>query len=133
MAALERNAGRTRVGEGRRFRDPVAATARIFSGALVALNAAGFAIPAIPTAARVRGVALHEADNRLGAAGDTQVDIDRGPFLFANDDTSPVTRAHIGTTVYVVDDNTVGSSAASTIPAGKCLDVSPAGVTVEIL
>jgi len=129
MAALDKNAGRTRVGEGRRFRDPVAATARIFSGALIALNATGFAIPAIPTATRMRGVALAEADNTLGANGDSFVDIDRGPFLIANDGT--INRTHIGGNVYVVDDNTVG--AAGTLVAGKCLDVAPDGVTVEIL
>lgn len=129
MAALEKNSGRTRVGEGRRFRDPVEGATRIFSGALVALNAAGFAIPAIPAAARMRGVALHEADNRLGADGDGFVDVERGPFLVAND--GSIDRTHVGGDVYVVDDNTVG--AAGTLVAGKCLDVTPQGVTVEIL
>ncbi len=129
MAALEKNAGRTRVGEGRRFRDPVKGEGRIFAGALVALDATGFAIPAIPTAARMRGVALHEADNRLGADGDSFVDVDRGPFLVANN--GSIDRTHIGADVYVVDDNTVG--AAGTLVAGKCLDVTPVGVTVEIL
>lgn len=133
MTALAKNAGRIKVGLGNRFLDPVAANARIFSGSMVALNAAGFAIAAIKTATRVRGVALAEADNTGGAAGDVGVDIERGPFLFANDTVAPVTRAHIGTNVYVVDDNTVGSSATDTIVAGKCLDVTPAGVTVEIL
>ncbi|WP_313350537.1 hypothetical protein [Paracoccus sp. (in: a-proteobacteria)] len=129
MAALEKNAGRTRVGEGRRFANPVAAATRIFSGALVALDAAGNAIPAIPAAPVMRGVALHEADNTLGAAGETSVETDRGPFLVAND--GSVDRSHIGGDVFVVDDNTVG--AAGTLVAGKCLDVTPEGVTVEIL
>lgn len=133
MAALTKNSGRTRVGDGRRFRDPVVADTRIFAGSMVALNATGFALKAVTTATRVRGVALAEADNTDGAAGDVFVEIERGPFLFRNDTTNPVTRAHIGTSVYVVDDNTVGSSATSTIVAGKCLDVSPEGVTVEIL
>lgn len=133
MAALTKNAGRTRVGLGQRFRDPVAAATRIYSGSLVALNAAGNAIRAVPTATRVRGVALEEADNTNGAIGDKQVDIERGPFLFANDTTNPVTRVHIGANVYVVDDNTVGSASAGTIVAGKCLDVTPRGVVVEIL
>lgn len=133
MVALAKNTPRTRVGEGKRFRDPVAAATRIFSGSLVALNATGFAIKAIPTATRIRGVALAEADNSEGAAGDGFVDIERGPFLFRNDTTNAVTRVHIGATVYVVDDNTVGSSATGTIAAGKCLDVTPEGVVVEVL
>lgn len=129
MAALQRNSGRTRVGDGRRFGNPVAAATRIFDGAMVALNAAGDAIPAIPTAARMRGVALHEADNADGTAGAISVETDRGPFLVANDGT--VDRTHIGGDVFVVDDNTVG--AAGTLVAGKCLDVKAAGITVEIL
>lgn len=134
MTALTKNTPRTRVGEGQRFRDPVAAATRIFAGSMVALNAAGNAIRAIPTAVRVRGVALEEADNTSGAIGDQTVDIERGrAFLFSNDATNAVTRAHIGASVYVVDDNTVGSLATGTIVAGKCLDVTPEGVVVEIL
>lgn len=129
MAALEKNAGRTRVGEGRRFANPVAAATRIFSGALVALDATGNAIPAIPAAPVMRGVALHEADNTLGAAGTASVETDRGPFLVTND--GSVDRSHIGGDVFVVDDNTVG--AVGTLVAGKCLDVTPEGVVVEIL
>ncbi len=129
MAALEKNAPRTRVGEGRRFVSPLAAGVRIFSGAMVALNAAGLAIPAAPAATRMRGVALHEADNTDGAASATSVETDRGPFLVAND--GSIDRTHIGGDVFVVDDNTVG--AAGTLVAGKCLDVAPDGVTVEIL
>ncbi|WP_411836709.1 hypothetical protein [Paracoccus sp. ME4] len=133
MAALTKNSGRTRVGDGRRFADPLAADVRIFTGALVALNAQGLALPAAPNAARIRGVALHEADNTDGAAGDATVETERGAFLFAND--GNVTRAHIGGNVVVVDDNTVAPPPGSGTPlvAGKCLDVTPAGVVVEIL
>lgn len=133
MTALAKNTPRTQVGYGKRFRDPVAAATRIFDGSLVALNAAGNAIRAVPTATRVRGVAQEEADNTSGAIGDKTVEIARGPFLFTNDTTNAVTRVHIGANVYVVDDNTVGSASAGTIVAGKCLDVTPQGVVVEIL
>lgn len=129
MTALAKNAPRTRVGEGRRFVDPVAASTLIYAGAMVALNAAGNAIPAIPTAARMRGVALAEADNSSGAIGDENVIIERGSFLVDNNGT--VNRTHVGGNVYVVDDNTVG--AAGTLIAGKCLDVTAQGVVVEIL
>ena len=129
MTALAKNTPRTRVGEGRRFVDPVAAATVIYAGALVALNAAGDAIPAVPAGVTMRGVALAEADNADGAAGDASVMIDRGPFLVAND--GSIDRTHIGTDVYVVDDNTVGD--AGTLIAGKCLDVTAQGVVVEIL
>lgn len=129
MTALAKNTGRTRVGEGRRFVDPVAAGAVIYRGSMVALNAAGDAIPAIPTGTVMRGVSLVEADNSTGAAGDVSVETDRGPYLVANN--GSIDRTDIGTDVYVVDDNTVG--AAGTLVAGKCLDVLPEGVVVEIL
>lgn len=129
MTALARNAPRTQVGAGLRFRDPVAADTRIFAGALVALNAAGNAVPATPTGTIMRGVALAEADNTDGAIGDAGVDVQRGPFLVAND--GSIDRTHIGTDVFVIDDNTVGDT--GTLVAGKCLDVTPEGVTVEIL
>ena len=129
MTALTKNTPRTRVGNGLRFRDPVAAGAVIFAGALVALNAAGNAIPAIPTATRMRGVALAEADNTGGVIGDAGVDFERGAFLVPSN--GSINRTHIGGNVFVVDDNTVG--AAGTLIAGKCLDVTPEGVVVEIL
>ncbi|MBY6091068.1 hypothetical protein [Maritimibacter alkaliphilus] len=128
MTALAKNTPRTRVGQGERFVDPVAAAAVIYSGALVALNAAGDATPATPTGTVMRGVAVSEADNETGAAGDAYVEIERGPFLVAND--GSLDRTDIGSDVFVVDDNTVG--AAGTLVAGKCLDVLPAGVVVEI-
>lgn len=129
MAALTKNAPRTALPFGRRFRDPVAASTRIFAGAMVALNAAGNAIPAIPTATRMRGVALAEADNSTGAIGAASVDIERGPFLVAQNGT--LNRTHIGGNVFVLDDNTV--AATGTLVAGKCLDITPEGVIVEIL
>ena len=69
MAALTKNAGRTRVGLGQRFRDPVAAGARIFEGSLVALNASGDAIKAIPTATRVRARAATASETTIGSSG----------------------------------------------------------------
>ncbi|WP_349295244.1 hypothetical protein ABEB22_18350 (plasmid) [Thioclava sp. 'Guangxiensis'] len=128
MTALAKNTPRTRVGLGERFVDPVAAATVIYAGSMVALDASGDAIPAIPTGTVMRGVALSEADNETGAAGDVSAQIERGPFLVAND--GSLDRTHIGTEVFVVDDNTVG--AAGTLVAGKLLDVLPAGVVVEI-
>lgn len=127
--ALAKNTPRTRVGNGLRFRDPVAANTLIHAGALVALDAAGNAVPASATAEIMRGVALAQADNTGGAIGEAGVDIERGPFLVAND--GSIDRTHIGSGVFAIDDDTVG--AAGTLVAGICLDVTPEGVVVEIL
>ncbi|WP_226946329.1 hypothetical protein [Roseobacter sp. TSBP12] len=129
MTALAKNTPRTRVGHGLLFQDPVAAATIIYNGSMVALDASGNAIPAIPAGTVMRGVATEGVDNSDGVAGDASVPIERGPFVVAND--GSVDRTHIGTDVYVVDDNTVG--AVGTLVAGKCLDVLIAGVVVEIL
>ncbi|WP_339696062.1 hypothetical protein [Celeribacter baekdonensis] len=129
MTALAKNTARTRVGHGLLFQDPVAASTTIYNGSMIALDASGNAIPAIPAGTVMRGVATEGVDNSGGAAGDASVPIERGPFLVAND--GSINRTHIMTDVYVVDDNTVG--AAGTLIAGKCLDVTLAGVVVQIL
>lgn len=129
MTALKKNSARTIFGDGLLCQDPVAANVRIFSGALVALDAAGNAVPAAPASPVMRGVAEAEADNTGGAAGAQRVDIRRGAFLVSSD--GSLKRTHVGKNVFVVDDNTVG--AAGTLVAGKCIDLAPEGVVVEIL
>ena len=47
MTTLTKNAPRTRLTHGHRFRDPVAAATRIFAGSMVALNGSGYAIKAV--------------------------------------------------------------------------------------
>ena len=111
------------------FGNPVAANARIYRGAMVALDAQGNAIPALPASPVMRGVARDEANNTGGAAGAISVETARGCWLLKNNGT--VNRTHIGKSVYVVDDETVG--AAGTLVAGRCLDVTPGGVAVEIV
>ncbi|TRD18340.1 hypothetical protein [Palleronia caenipelagi] len=110
------------------FLDPVAAGAVILTGALVALDAAGNAVPADPAQPKMRGVALGGADNTGGAAGDLEVPIRRGTWLLKND--GSLTRTAIGSPAFIVDDETVG--AAGTLVAGTCLDVRPEGVTVAL-
>lgn len=111
------------------FVNPVAADTRVYGGALVALDAAGNAVPAAPASSVMRGVAMAEADNTAGAAGDLAVETLRGCWLIKND--GSLDRTHIGQSAYVVDDETVG--AAGTLVAGKCLDITDGGVVVEIL
>lgn len=119
----------TKQREADRVADPLAAATRIYGGTMVALDASGNAIPAIPAAPTMRGVANHEADNSTGAAGAVSVECDRGfAFLFAND--GSLDRTDIGADVYVVDDQTVG--VAGTLIAGKCIDIVDAGVWVFI-
>lgn len=123
---------------GSAFTDPAAAGVVVYKGALVALNAAGEALPGgTAGAAQTRGVALDKgADNESGAAGDVMVETRRGTFAFVNSAAADeITRADIGATVYVVDDQTVAKTdgGSTRIEAGTCRDIAANGdVWVEI-
>jgi len=114
---------------------PVAANARIFQGALVQINNAGFAVPGSATAANVAiGRAEQPADNTGGANGAISIDVKRGVFRFANSAAGDlIARTEIGKTVYVVDDQTVAktNNAGARPAAGICFDVDAQGVWVE--
>jgi hypothetical protein len=80
---------------------PVAANAVIETGGLVALNAAGFALPAADgVAGHVVGRAQEAADNTGGANGDLVVSPKRGIFGCANSATAPVDIVDIGQIVF---------------------------------
>jgi hypothetical protein len=122
--------------DGRSFSDPVAAATLIYVGALVALNAAGNAVPADADATlTVRGVAQFRADNSAGAAGDINVESSRGTWALKNSaGADEIARDDIGANCYVVDDETVAlTDAAGTRPlAGVIRDVDDFGVWVEV-
>ncbi|WP_094462621.1 hypothetical protein [Pannonibacter phragmitetus] len=116
--------------------DPVAADAVIYTGALVCLNAAGNAVPgSTSTTLKARGVATDRVNNTDGAAGDVRVTSEVGVFAFANSASADeITRADIGATAYIVDDQTVAKTSGSSTrsAAGRIIDVDAAGVWVEI-
>lgn len=116
---------------------PVAANAVIQQGGQVQINAAGYAVPASATVANVTiGMAKAKVDNTGGANGAVNVDVDRGVFRFGNStSTDLIGLTQIGSTVYVVDDQTVAkTNGGGTRPAaGKCFDVDASGVWVEYL
>jgi|TARA_Y100001001_G_scaffold105075_1_gene102787 hypothetical protein len=122
--------------DGVLYSDPVAAATRIFAGSIVCLDASGNAVPgSTATTLTARGVAQEQVDNRDGAAGDLRVETRRGVFPFANSaSTDEITRADIGNSAYIVDDETVaktnGTSTRSV--AGVIRDVDDSGVWVEI-
>lgn len=114
---------------------PVGANARIFLGAIVQINAAGFAVPGAATAANVAiGRAEAAADNTGGANGAITVDVRRGVFRFANSAAGDlIARTEIGKPCYVVDDQTVAktNNAGARPIAGTVYDVDANGVWVE--
>lgn len=122
--------------DGRLNSDPVAASARIFAGALMCLDASGNAVPgATATTLKARGVALEQVDNSAGAAGDLRIESSRGLFPFTNSAAADeITRADIGANAYIVDDQTVAKTSGTNTRsvAGVIRDVDSDGVWIEI-
>ena len=113
---------------------PVAAGVKIFAGALVCLNAAGFATPGV-TATTVKALGRAEAtiDNTTGANGDLNIRIRRGVFRFANSAAGDlIARADVLGTAYIVDDQTVAKTngGGTRSVAGTIRDVDAQGVWV---
>ena len=115
---------------------PVAATTRIYAGALVALDRSGNAVPgATSTTLTAVGRAEDNIDNSAGLAGALNVTVRRGVFRYDNEATDLVARANIGANCYIVDDATVAKTngTGTRSVAGKIVDVDSDGVWVEIL
>lgn len=134
MAALtaDRN---TAMRDGHIVSLPVAASVKIYAGALVALDSSGNAKPG-ETATGILGIgrAESQADNSSGSAGDINVEVRKGVFRFENSTGGDeITLSDIGSDCYIVDDSTVaktdGTSTRSV--AGKVFDVDTDGVWVK--
>lgn len=87
----------------------VAASTKIYKGALVGVDINGRAVAGTSVAAtRVLGRAFETVDNSSGAADAKTIKVETGVFYFANSSsTDAITAAHIGRDCYVVDDQTV--------------------------
>lgn len=129
MAALtaDRNTQR-RTGDN--FSRPVAAGVNIFAGALVVLNAAGYAEPGTTSTAVIAdGRAEDPANNVGGANAAINVPVHAGIFLWDNSAGGDlIAQANVGATCYVVDDHTVAltTGGGTRSPAGKIVDTDPA-------
>jgi len=95
--------------DGTIFSHPASATTTIYAGALVNLNATGYAVPSADDATHTfAGKADAQADNSAGSDGAIQVDGHReGVFEF---NASGMTQADVNEDAYIIDDNTVGKS-----------------------
>lgn len=101
---------------------PVAATTIIPEGGLVALNAAGNAVPASSAVTgHAIGTAMKAVDNSAGAIGDKSVEVKRGVFSLALDATNPPNKSHVGGRVWVTAPDTVSSLNTVTCRGGILL------------
>lgn len=114
---------------------PAAANAVIYAGSIVCVNSTGYAVKgSTSTTLKAAGVALQRVDNTGGADGALQVPVERGIWRFANSaSTDQIALTDIGTTCYIVDDQTVAKTngSATRSAAGTVRDVDASGVWVE--
>lgn len=115
--------------------DPVKAGVVIHAGALVMLDADGWAVPA-STAPGLTPRGRAQAAATGGAAdGDEHVTSRRGCFRWGNSaGGDEITRAHIGSPAYAVDDQTVAATdgTGTRSACGTIRDVDAQGVWVEV-
>ena len=135
MTALS-EARRTPQRDGVTVGCPVAASTKIFVGALVVETTGGFAKggDALASTYRAVGRAEETVDNLAGNDGDAQVRVSRGVFQWLNAaGADAVQLSDRNTPCYVVDDQTVAatSDGGARSPAGIVVDVDDAGVWVD--
>ena len=121
--------------DGHEYSFGVAASTKIYAGALVALDSSGNATKGA-TATGLRGIgrAEEQVDNSGGSAGDKTIRVRSGTFRFANSSAGDaLARGDIGATCYIVDDQTVAKTNGTNTrsAAGKVVGVESDGVWVE--
>jgi len=118
--------------EGRRSY-PVAASVHIYEGTLVFLTAAGYATDVTATGVNgFVGVAVGEADNGSGSAGDLTVEVwAEGEFVLQG---TGFAQADVGSKVYAEDNFTVGVSiSTASVPIGMVTEyISSTKIRVDI-
>ena len=146
MAALSNSRNTPEMADGGRMRVfPVEANTNIYLGGIVALNAAGNAVPASATttvanAQRVvgraeyvkNGIPGQNAINNPGAASAISITARKGVFLYATD--GSVGAAQLGLNCFALDDNTVtaldrasGATVQQYAAAGQVVAIDPSG------
>lgn len=112
---------------------PVKAKTTIYQGALVVLDADGYAIPGKKAAGLTAAGRAEETVENTGGDGELAVRVARGVFVFDNTAAaaSKITRAHVLKPCYMEDDQTVTALATGTSVAGTVIRVDADGVAVE--
>ncbi len=111
----------------------LAATQTIFAGALLMRTAAGHLTKGVTVVGSV-GVGRAEEPGVSTTAGVTVQKFREGTFCFANSTAGDlIVTADIGAVCYIVDDQTVAKTSASSTrsPAGAVVDVDATGVWVR--
>lgn len=113
---------------------PVKGKTTIYQGALVALDADGFAVPGKKSEGLTAAGRAEETVENAGGDGDLVIRVTRGVFVYANTSTAAnkVGAAHVLKPCYIQDDQTVTALATGASVAGLVVRVDGTGVAVEI-
>lgn len=113
----------------------VKASTTIHAGALVALDADGWAVPGATATTLIADGRADEAVVNAGADGAAVVTVRKGVFRYANSAAGDaIAQTDIGAVCYIVDDQTVAKTdgTSSRSVAGTITDVDADGVWVRI-
>ena len=134
MAALTAARDTTEISNGAPHRIlPAQGSTTIYQGALVALDASGYAVPGSKAATLTAAGRAEETVANTGADGAASIRVARGVFVFDNAaDSGKLTAVHVLKPCYIADDQTVTATAEGASVAGLVIRVDDAGVAVEI-
>lgn len=134
MAALTAARDTSEISNGARHLIlPVKGSTTIYQGALVALDASGYAVPGSKAATLTAAGRAEETVANTGADGEVSIRVARGVFVFDNaTDAGKLTAAHVLKPCYIADDQTVTATADGASMAGLVIRVDDSGVAVEI-
>jgi hypothetical protein len=121
----------------------MAAATTLFTGALIAYNAAGFLVPgSVSATLKVAGILgdqpFQVPSDRItnaGAAGDKSAEFQMGvTALLENYASDPIAQDDVGNDCYIFDDQTVAATSGGSTrsKAGRIIEVTEQGVWVAI-
>lgn len=131
MAALTNVRDTSELG-GKYIALPVKGATTIYQGAIVAVDANGYAIPGKKAAdLKAAGRAEETVENK-GGGGDAVIRVSRGTFVFENSTSGEITAADVLGLCYMEDDQTVTKTGTGASVAGLVIRVDDEGVAVEM-
>jgi hypothetical protein len=135
MKMLDKSRDTVEIANGaKRLTLPVKAGAKGYKGGIAMLDA-GYVIAGKKGTDLITLGRLEESFDNSGAGGTNgaiSVQVKRGPYLYNNDITNPVTAEHVMKDCYVFDDETVTSLATGASVAGKVLGFENGQVKVAL-
>ena len=131
MAALTNVRDTSELG-GKYIALPVKGATTIYQGAIVAVDANGYAIPGKKAASLKAAGRAEETVENKGGDGDAVIRVSRGTFVFENSTSGKITAADVLGLGYMEDDQTVTKTGTGASVAGLVIRVDDEGVAVEM-